>query len=226
MSGPVKTRTKRSYSASDVREAIALDAERRPPSFSRQGHGHQPCACPCQGSATVRPRPRAGGEPSSCEVLSIRRQRWCAGRFAARRRPERLESFGTILAVLAVPLQVVWSATQVLLVPLACASRPQRSLTSGCTPWVAGGCLAQPGKLLSMAVRRERAAASWRQAGARAVRHGGASWAHRWLGGPRPRLGRQQVVEPADRSCLAGPPGPTAEPGGLWSPWVRSRVRV
>ena len=27
-------------------------------------------------------------------------------------------------------------------------------------------------------------------------------------------------------SCLAGPPGPTAEPGGLWSPWTRSRVRV
>ena len=57
MSGMLKTRTKRSYSASDVREAIALDAERRPPSFSRQGHGHQPCACPCQVkgvSATVR----------------------------------------------------------------------------------------------------------------------------------------------------------------------------
>ena len=41
-----------------------------------------------------------------------------------------------ITTVLAVPLQVVWSATQVL--PLACASRPQRSLTPGCTPWVAG----------------------------------------------------------------------------------------
>ena len=27
-------------------------------------------------------------------------------------------------------------------------------------------------------------------------------------------------------SCLAGPPGPTAEPGGLWSLWVSSRVRV
>ena len=41
-----------------------------------------------------------------------------------------------------------------------------------------------------------------------------------------PRLGRQQVVEPADPSRLAGLPGPTAEPVGLWSPWASSRVRV
>ena len=106
-----------------------------------------------------------------CEALSIRRQRWCAGRFAARRRPERQESFGTILAVLAVPLQVVWSATQVLLLPLASASRPQRSLTSGCTPWVAGGHLELPRNLLLMDLKRQCPAAAWRRAGARAARH-------------------------------------------------------
>ena len=55
---------------------------------------------------------------------------------------------------------------------------------------------------------------------------GAAPVAAGWLGGPCPRLGRQQVVEPADPSCLAGPLGPTAEPGGLWSPCVSSRVRV
>ena len=117
-------------------------------------------------------------------MLSIRRQRWCAGRFAARRRPERLESFGTILAVLAVPLQVVWSTIQVLLLPLASASRPQRSLTSGCTPWVAGDYLELPGNVLSMGLKRQCPAAAWRRAGARAARHVHAVCA------PMPRLGR------------------------------------
>ena len=126
MSGWLETRTKRAYSASDLREVIALDGERRPPSFSRQGHGHQPCACPCQGSATVRPRPRAGGEPSSCEVLSIRRQRWCAGRCAARGRPQWLQSFGTILAALGRPLKLAPSANQVL----AHTTRPPRATTT------------------------------------------------------------------------------------------------
>ena len=114
MSGRVENRTKRSHVASDLREAIALDAERRPPSFSRQGHGHQPCACPCQVSGTVRPRPRAGSEPSTCGMPSIPRARWCAGRCAARRRPERLQSFGTIMLVLAMPLQLAPSTKQVL----------------------------------------------------------------------------------------------------------------
>ena len=44
--------------------------------------------------------------------------------------------------------------------------------------------------------------------------------------GPRPRSGRRLVVEPADHRCLAGPPGPTAELGGLWSAWISSRVGV
>ena len=171
MSGSVETRTKRSHSASDLGASLAPDGERRPPTFSRHEHGHQPCACSCQLSATMRPRPRAGGLPQTCEVLSIRRLRWCAGRFAARRRPERLESFGTILAVLGRPLQVVPSTTQVLLLPLACASHPQRSLTSGCTPWVAGDYLELPWNVLSMGLKRQCPAAAWRRAGARAARH-------------------------------------------------------
>ena len=73
--------------------------------------------------------------------------------------------------MLAVTLQVVWSTTQVLLLPLACASRPQRSLTSGCTPWVAGGYLELPRNLLSMDLERQCPAAAWRRAGARAARH-------------------------------------------------------
>ena len=171
MSGSVETRTKRSYGVSDLGASLAPDGERRPPTFSRHEHGHQPCACSCQLSATVRPRPRAGGLPQTCEVLSIRRQRWCAGRCGARRRWQWLRSFGTIAAVLAMPLQAVPSTTQVLLMPLACASRPQRSLTSGCTPWVAGGYLELPRNLLSMDLERQCPAAAWRRAGARAARH-------------------------------------------------------
>ena len=100
------------------------------------------------------------------------------------------------------------------------AQRRRLCLLCPAEPWPREtSCLAQPGKLLSMAVRRERAAASWRQAGARAVRHGVVRRGRiDGLGGPRPRLGRQQVVEPADRSCLAGPTGPTAEPGGGLEP--------
>ena len=97
--------------------------------------------------------------------------RGCAGRCGARRVLQWLRSFGTILAVLAVPLQVVRSTTQVLLMPLASASRPQRSLTSGCTPWVAGGHLELPRTLLSVDLERQCPAAAWRRAGARAARH-------------------------------------------------------
>ena len=175
---------------------------------------------------TVRPRPRAGSVPQTCEVLSIRRQRWCAGRCGARRRRQWLRSFGTIAAVLAMPLQAVPSTTQVLLMPLTCASRPQRSLTSGCTPWVAGGYLELPRNLLSMDLERQCPAAAWWRAGARAAHHGGASVCADARRGPRTRSGRRWVVEPADHRCLAGPPGPTAELGGLWSPWLSSRVGV
>ena len=44
--------------------------------------------------------------------------------------------------------------------------------------------------------------------------------------GPRSRSGRLWIVEPAALGCLAGPPGPTAELGGLWGFCGSSRVRV
>ena len=85
-----------------------------------------------------------------------------------------------------------------------------------------------PRNLLSMDLERHCPAAAWWRAGARAAHHGGASPsvcadARR---GPRTRSGRRWVVEPDDHSRLAGPPGHTAEQGGLWSPWVSSRVGV
>ena len=154
------------------------------------------------------------------------RPRWCVGRCGAHGGLQWLRSFGIIVAVLAMPLQSAPSTRQVLHPPPACASCPQRSLTTGCTPCVAGGCLERQWKLLSMAAKRQHAAVSWQQAGARAVHPAATAGLRRWLGGPRSRLGRQQLGEPADPSRLAGPPGPTAEPGGLWSPSASSRVRV
>ena len=181
-------------------------------------HAQLTRACGRSISATVRPRPRAGSVPQTCEAPSIHRLRWCVGRCGAHGGLQRLRSFGTIVAVLAMPLQSAPSTRQVLHPPPACASCPQRSLTIGCTPCVAGGCLARRWKLLSTAVKWRRAATSWQQAGARAVHPAATAGLRRWLEGPCPRLGRQQVVEPADPSCLTGPPGPTVEPGGLWSP--------
>ena len=121
MSGWLETRTKRSYAGREFGARLALHAERRPPTFLRRPHGRHACACGGQVRAAVRPRPRAGGEPSSCEVLSIRRQRGCAGRCGARRVLQWLRSFGTILAVLAMPLQSAPPTTQVLLI---CHSPP------------------------------------------------------------------------------------------------------
>ena len=123
-------------------------------------------------------------------------------------------------------LQVVWSTTQVLLLPLASASRPQCSLTSGCTPWVTGGYLELHGTyfrwILSGSARQQRGGeqelapfamcmplcARCLDGAAHEVRTAGA------------------VVEPADHRCLASPSGPTAELGGLWTPWRSSRVRM
>ena len=174
----------------------------------------------------MRPRPRAGSGPQICDAPSIPRARWCAGRCAARGRPERLESFGTIILVLSRPLQLSPSTNQVLLTPLARPAHPTCSLSTGCTPRVAGGYLTRPWKLFSTAAKRQRSAATWRGAGARAAHHAHASGLRRWPGGPHSRSGRQLVVEPADPRCLTGSPGPSAELGGLWSPWVSSRVRV
>ena len=175
-------------------------------------------------SAAGAARGREG--PQTCEAPSIHRLRWCVGRCGAHGGLQWLRFFGTIVAVLAMALQVAPSTRQVVHPPPARASCPQRSLTTGCTPCVAGGCLERQWKLLSMAAKRQHAAVSWQQAGACAINPAATAGLRRWLEGPCPRLGRQQVVEPAGPSCLAGPPGPTAEPGGLWSPWIRSRVRV
>ena len=226
MSGSVERRTKRSYAEREFGARLALHAERRPPTFLRRPHGRHACACGRQLGAALRPRARAGLEPQTCEAPSIHRPRWCAGRCAGRGGLQRLQSFGTIVAVLAMALQVAPTTRQVVHPPPARASCPQRSLTTGCTPCVAGGCPERQWKLLSMAAKRQHAAVSWQQAGARAINPAATAGLRRWLGGPRPRLGRQQVGEPAYPSRLAGPPGPTAEPGGLWSLWVSSRVRV
>ena len=69
-----------------------------------------------------------------------------------------------------------------------------------------------------MAAKRQRMGAAWRRAGARAARHAHASVCAEAREGPRTRSGRRLIVEPADYRRLAGPPGPTAELGGLWSP--------
>ena len=164
--------------------------------------------------------------PQTCEAPSIPRARWCAGRCAARRRPERLQSVGTIMLVLAMPLQLALSTKQVLLTPLAHLALPPRSPPTGCSLCMAGDHWTLRWKLFFMAAKRQRAAVAWRRAGARAVRRAHASVCTEAREGPRSRSGRRLVVEPADPRCLAGPPGPITELGGLWSPWVSSRVRV
>ena len=79
-------------------------------------------------------------------------------------------------------------------------------------------------KLFLMAAKRQRLAAAWRRAGARAARRAHASVCTEAREGPRSRSGRRLVVEPADFRRLAGPHGPTTELGGLWSSCVSSRV--
>ena len=110
--------------------------------------------------------------------------------------------------------------------PLARLALPPRSPPTGCSLCMAGDHWTLRWKLFLMAAKRQRAAAAWRRAGARAARHAHASVCADARRGPRPRSGRLLIVELADHRWLAGPPGPTAEPGGLWSLWVSSRVRV
>ena len=155
--------------------------------------------------------------------MAAKQQRWAAawlrsGVRAARQRPERLQSFGTITLVLAMPLQLAPSTNQVQLTPHARLAHPPRSLTPGCSLWMTGDQWTLRWKLFLMAAKRQRPAAAWRRAGACAARHAHASVCAEAREGPRTRSGRQPVVEPADHSRLVGPPGPTAELGGLWSP--------
>ena len=110
--------------------------------------------------------------------------------------------------------------------PLARLALPPRSPPTGCSLCMAGDHWTLRWKLFLMAAKRQRAAAAWRRAGARAARCAHASVCADARRGPRTRSGRRLVVEPADPRCLAGPPGPITELGGLWSPWVSSRVRV
>ena len=110
--------------------------------------------------------------------------------------------------------------------PLARLALPPRSPPTGCSLCMAGDHWKLRWKLFFMAAKRQRAAVAWRWAGARAVRRAHASVCTEAREGPRSRSGRRLVVEPAAPSRLAGLPGPTAEPGGLWSLWVSSRVRV
>ena len=129
---------------SDLGARLALEAERRPPTFLRRPHGRHACACGRQLGAALRPRARAAFEAQTCAAPSIHRPRWCAGRCAARGRPQWLQSFGTILAALGRSLQLAPSANQVLLTHLTRATHPPRSLTSGCTTQVAGDHLTLP----------------------------------------------------------------------------------
>ena len=214
------------FPSSDLGEAIAPDGERRPQPFLRRPHGRHAGACGRHVAATLRPRSRAGGFPSSCDTLSIHRHRWCAGRCAARQRPERLQSFGTITLVLAMALQLAPSTNKVQLTPHARLAQPPRSLTPGCSLWMAGDHWTLRWKLFLMAAKQQHLAAAWRRAGARAACHAHASVCAQARRGPRPRSGRRLVVELTDHRYLAGPPGPTAELGGLWSPWVSYRVGV
>ena len=208
------------FPSSDLGEAIAPDGERRPPPFLRRQHGRHAGACCRQLGAALRPRPRPGSDPRTHKAPSIQRPRWCAGRCAARQRPEWLQSFGTITLVLAMALQLAPSTNKVQLTPHARLAQPPRSLPTGCSLWMAGDHWTLRWKLFLMAAKQQHLAAAWRRAGARAACHAHASVCAEARRGPRPRSGRRLVVEMTDPRYLAGPPGPTAELGGLWSPWV------
>ena len=157
-------------------------------------------------------------DPQTCKAPSIQRPRWCAGRCAARQRPERLQSFGTITLVLAMALQLAPSTNKVQLTPHARLAQPPRSLTPGCSLWMAGDHWTLRWKLFLMAAKRQHLASAWRRAGARAARHAHASVCAEARRGPRPRSGRRLVVEPADHRCLAGPPDPLPSWGGFGAP--------
>ena len=110
--------------------------------------------------------------------------------------------------------------------PLARLAQPPRSSPAGCCVCMAGDHRALRWKLFFVAAKRQHAAAAWWRGEARAARHAHASVCAEAREGPRTRSGRRWVVEPDDHSRLAGPPGHTAEQGGLWSPWVSSKVGV
>ena len=149
------------------------------------------------------------------------------GKVRSRRRAKAASPCFPTLGLAQVSLTARPRARSVLLcVPMRRASRPWRSLTSGCTLCVAGGYQTLPLKLLSMAATWQRLAAAWRRAGARGARRGAIVVGACTGAGPCSRSGRLWIVEPAALGCLAGPPGQTTELGDLWSPCESSRVCV
>ena len=145
----------------------------------------------------------------------------------ARAVAKRLQSFGTIMLVLAMPLQLAPSTKQVLAYtarsPCATTTQPTHRLLCVHGRRPSGAALEA---VFFVAAKRQHAAAAWWRGEARAARHAHASVCAEAREGPRTRSGRRWVVDPDDHSRLAGPPGHTAEQGGLWSPWVSSRVGV
>ena len=219
MSGSVETRTKRSYAEREFGARLALDAERRPPTFWRRPHGRHACACGRQLGAALRPRARTGSLPQTCEVSArCRPSTDCVGVLAGARPadgPDGCSPSAPSWRRSAGRSSLLRRRIRCLPTPLARLALPPRSPPTGCSLCMAGDHWTLRWKLFFMAAKRQRAAVAWRRAGARAVRRAHASVCTEAREGPRSRSGRRLVVEPADPRCLAGPPGPTAELGGL-----------
>ena len=67
-----------------------------------------------------------------------------------------MQSFGTIMLVLAMPLQLALSTKQVLLTPVARLARPPHSPPTGCSLCMAGDHWTLRWKLFLMAAKRQR----------------------------------------------------------------------
>ena len=102
--------------------------------------------------------------------------------------------------------------------PLARLALPPRSPPTGCSLCMAGDHWTLRWKLFFMAAKRQRAAAAWRRAGARAVRRAHASVCTEAQEGPRSRSGRRLVVDPADPAAWPVRPDPLPSWGGFGAP--------
>ena len=102
--------------------------------------------------------------------------------------------------------------------------RRPHSIPTGCSLWMAGATI---GRCTGSCSSWPSSGSAQQQRGSgRAARHTHASVCADARRGSRPRSGRLLVVEPAHPSRLAGPPGPTAEPGGLRTARVSAREYV
>ena len=79
------------------------------------------------------------------------------------------------MLVLAMPLQLAWSTSQVLLTNLTRLAQPPRSLPTGCSLWMAGDHWTLRWKLFLMSAKRQSLAVAWQLCGARPARHAHAS---------------------------------------------------